>query len=327
MNLQFLISLFISFALVVGGANTAFASIAPGTDVGSAEHSIKGSDGFSVSLMVKSERNGLAKIGKRIYFYKNGKKFKGWKTVKSKRYYFKSNGRAATGSCKIKKKYYVFNSSGALVKAKKNIKVIKVGKSRYLVDSKGVAVKGWNVISGKLYYASVSGKCAANKTVDKVPFNSYGYAKPNNNRTKLLIEATGVVSKITNNSMSRLEKLKACFIYADSFRFIGTLFPDEVWLSNGDRRSLDKMNSGWQIEWALESLKTKRANCYGMSCAFAALAKVLGEDPYLASGPYRPSGYHICVRINGLYWDNAGDYMNSATCRDGEDEIHSIRFW
>lgn len=327
MNLQFLISLFISFALVVGGANTAFASIAPGTDVGSAEHSIKGSDGFSVSLMVKSERNGLAKIGKRIYFYKNGKKFKGWKTVKGKRYYFKSNGRAATGSYKIKKKYYVFNSSGALVKAKKNIKVIKVGKSRYLVDSKGVAVKGWKVISGKLYYASVSGKCAANKTVDKVPFNSYGYAKPNNNRTKLLIEAMAIVSKLTNDKMTRFEKLNSCWNYAASYRFIGSLFPEEVWIDSWTRKSLDKMKSGWQIGWALESMNTKRANCYGMSCAFAALAKVLGEDPYLASGPYNPNGYHICVRINGLYWDCAGSYRDSPTCRDGEDAAHSIKFW
>lgn len=311
MNLQFLISLFISFALVVGGANTAFASIAPGTDVGSAEHSIKGSDGFSVSLMVKPERNGLAKIGKRIYFYKNGKKFKGWKTVKGKRYYFKSNGRAATGSYKIKKKYYIFDSTGALVKAKKSIKIAKVGKSRYLVDSKGIAVKGWKVLSGKLYYAFSSGKCAANKTVDKVPFNSSGYAKPKNDRTKLLIEAMAIVSRLTNDDMTRLEKLEKCWNYVNSFRYRLSQRPPNH-------------NKGWQIPWAYSSLKIKIVNCNGIACGFSALAKVLGEDPYLV---LEHNYGHMWVTLNGKHWDSDLDIQDGDHAHHPDTNATKTRFW
>lgn len=325
MNPRLLISLILSCALIFGGADTALASMASKADANPAQQMAKVSngaysslmakadatDGTYSSLMVTAKKSGLVKVGKRTYFYKNGKKAKGWKTVKGEKYYFKSNGQAVTGSCKIKGKYYIFGSKGALIKAKKSIKAVKVGKCRYLVDSKGVAVKGWKVIAGKLYYAYSSGRCASGKTVDKVPFNSAGYAEPDNTRTKLLIEAIPIVTKLTDDDMTRYEKLEKCWIYVNSFRYRLTQKPPNH-------------KKGWHLPWAYTTLKVQIVNCNGIACAFAALAKVLGEDPYLVR---RHNRGHMWVIINGKHWDNDFDIRDGDHAHYPLTGVTITRFW
>ena len=44
------------------------------------------------------------------------------------------------------------------------------------MNKKGKAVKGWQKLGNKVYYASKTGKCAVNQTVDGIRLNKNGYA-------------------------------------------------------------------------------------------------------------------------------------------------------
>ena len=122
-----------------------------------------------VSLdLVNAGSMGLKKVNGKYYYYKNGKKVKNaWKTIDGKRYYFTKNGAAATLSTKVKGAYYVFGSNGVLQQgAKSGVRVVSLGKERYLVDKAGRAHAGWSASGAR--FAMRNGKCLRNawKTID-----------------------------------------------------------------------------------------------------------------------------------------------------------------
>ncbi|MBQ6361470.1 MAG: hypothetical protein IJJ25_10060 [Lachnospiraceae bacterium] len=91
-----------------------------------------------------ARKNGLVKVKKKYYYYKNGKKVKNtWQKVKGSKYYFGKNGAAATKSKKIGKTYYVFSTKGKLLKGK-GVRVKKISGKYYQVDKKGRAKSGWD---------------------------------------------------------------------------------------------------------------------------------------------------------------------------------------
>lgn len=299
MKIKPIIAVLISLGLAVSVPHAAFA----------AETSTS-SDNEIAMCSLDSSKNGLVKSGSTYYFYIDGKKLRNtWKTLSGSKYYFTKNGKAATGSCKIKGSYYIFSSSGKLQSSKKP-KVKTVGKSKYIYGMDGMAQIGWQVVSGKLYYASKTGKCAASKVVDKIPLSSKCYAKPSNVRTKLMIESLNVISKVTTDKMTRFQKLEACWKYVNSFRWRHEMFPN-------------KRKKDWQLQFAYDDLKNKLHNCCGLTASFCALAKALGEDPYMCTRGKE----HMWTRINGKYWDNVNKVKAGNQGYWPEVKSLSLRFW
>ncbi len=78
--------------------------------------------------------------GKKYYVNAAGKHKTGWFSYKGKKYYLdpKADGAAAAGLKKIGGKYYCFNKKGEMLTDRR---AYPVGKSHYVIDSKGVARK------------------------------------------------------------------------------------------------------------------------------------------------------------------------------------------
>lgn len=235
--------------------------------------------------------NGLVQVGKHYQYFKNGKPVKSrWKTIDGYKYYFKANGNAAVKSCKIHGTYYVFNVKGRLFTPKKD-SLVTVEDVKFYVTPKGIPIPGWKIIKKKLYYVYKNGRCAANETIDKIKFTEDGYAK-SDSISSLKIKTMQVTAKIIKPDMNKAQKLKTCWYYINSFRFKARSYPDET-------------KKNWKYQCALDMLNEKSGNCYGISHAFAALAKEIGYKPYVIVIPK----IHCWVRINGKYWDNMGNRM------------------
>lgn len=231
-----------------------------------------------------------------------------WKEKKSGRYYVKPDGRLATGSYKIKGKYYVFSAKGKLLRPKKN-SLMNVGKKTYYVSPKGIALTGWHVIRNKLYSMDKTGAVRKNKKYQGITLTDTGAAK-NSRETKIKLETVKAVASVTNEKMTKKQKLYACWNYITSkkkFRYIPK-YPD-----------LEEKE--WQRDTAYDMLKTKRGNCYSFACAFAAMANELGYESYVVYGRIRGSrdkeadGYtrHAWVKINGRYYDPEGRFAGWRT--------------
>ncbi len=244
---------------------------------------------------------GLQKVGKyRYYFSSVGRMQTGWQTINNKKYYFYKTstsskyGRAATGLVKIGSYRYYFSSSGVMQTGKK-----KISGSLYYFKSNGRARTGWFTVSGKLYYAASNGKLKTNTTYESVTFTKNGYAK-SNTASKLKIKCMKVVSSITNSSMTKAQKLKACWNYMTS-------------TSRWSYRVIyvSSYPSGWQLTFAYNMLTSGSGNCYSFACAFAALAHEVGYTPYVVVGRVKGTRdgaadgltRHCWVRINGCYYD------------------------
>lgn len=108
-------------------------------------------DGYLVdSKGVRQKKaNGFIKIGKKTYYYSNGKKTVGLKKIKGKRYYFSANG------------------------VRKNKGMVTVGANKYYIKN-GVVQTGWVTYKGKRYYFKKNGKMAVNTTVNGIKIGPDG---------------------------------------------------------------------------------------------------------------------------------------------------------
>lgn len=260
-------------------------------------------------VLQASVKKGLKKESGKYYYYVNGKRVTNtWKKINGKQYFFTPKGYAATYSAKIDGKLYVFNTAGQLIQPAKN-SIVKVGKNSYYVNKSGQAATGWMVLSNKLYFADSMGRFYKNKTYKGVTFSATGVAV-NNTASQLKIKTMRMVNSITNRSMTKAQKLRACWNYMVSksnFRYF-SYYPN-----------LSK--SGWQKQTALKTLNEKRGNCYGIACGFAALAYEVGYTPYVICGRVAGSRddaadgltRHCWVKINGLYYDPEAQLMGWMT--------------
>ena len=223
---------------------------------------------------------------------------KQWISEKGKKYYLKSNWNVPIGSYKIDGTYYIFNSKGMLLQPKKD-SLVTVGKTKYFVSPKGKPVPGWHITSGKLYNAKKTGEVRKNTKYEGITFSSTGDAK-NNEACKLKKKVMTVVASITKSNMTKEQKLRACWNYMVNkkrFRYVSK-YPN-------------LNESGWIGKTAYNMLSTRTGNCYSFACAFAALTKEIGYEPYVVCA--RISGRrdrardgltrHAWVRINGRYYD------------------------
>lgn len=242
--------------------------------------------------------------GERRYFSPgSGRMVVGWQKIGGKRYYLsKDTGEAVTGPQEIDGTYYIFKSNGQLAESK-GIRLVTVGNKRYCADKNGEAAAGWQLIAKKLYYVTRTGKVKSNTAYQGITFNSKGAAK-NDANSRLKIKAMQTFAAITNDSMTKSQKLDACWSYVvgGQFRY-AVKYPD--------------LNvSGWQRQAAYDMLSAHSGNCYGFACVFAALAEEAGYKPYVICGRVHGSrdravdGYtrHAWVRINGRYYDPEAHY-------------------
>lgn len=250
---------------------------------------------------------GCVKIGsKRYLFRSNGRLVLPKKASVVKeggyKYYVKTNGQAATGNVRVNGIVYIFRTDGRLYRPSKT-SLYTDGSKYYLVKTSGAACIGWNVVNNHLYYANNSGVLWTNRTYEGIVFNKKGMAT--NYAAQLKMKAMSVMSSITKSSMTKAQKLKACWNYMVN-RSTFTYWP----------KYPDLNKKGWQKETALDMLKTRRGNCYSFACAFAALAAEAGYSPKVICG--RISGTrdqaadgltrHAWVQIDGLYYDPEGEY-------------------
>lgn len=241
--------------------------------------------------------------GRRYFVKKTGRMASGWLKISGKKYYFSpEDGEPLTGAQEIGGKHYIFNSKGQLAQSD-GISLVAAGGRYYCADKNGHAASGWHLIKGKLYYASKTGKAKTSTTYQGIAFGSRGAAK-NSITARSKIKAMQVFVSITNENMTKSQKLAACwdYIISGSFRYAAK-YPN-------------LQSSGWQRKTAYEMLTSHSGNCYSFACAFAALASEAGYQPYVICGRVRGSrdraadGYtrHAWVQINGLHYDPEAQY-------------------
>lgn len=249
------------------------------------------------------KKEGLYEENGKYYYYQKGKKIKNkWKDIKisskTKRYYFQADGSACTSVAKIKGTYYCFSELGRLYRSSTN-KLITIGKYQYCPDKYGRCQTGWILVNKKLYYANSKGRIQKNKTVDGIKLKKSGAASTSSVAAKLKIKSLKVIADITKPSMSKAQKLKACWNYVVSRKF------------GYANMSPNLKEKDWQKKFAYRMLETRRGSCSSFACAFAALASAVGYDPVVVYGRVPGSrdqaadGYtrHCWVRIGGKYYD------------------------
>lgn len=252
-------------------------------------------------------KSGLVKEGRYYRYYgRNGQRYKNrWAKINGRRYFFNEKGNAVTYSLKRGRYVYVFDTMGRLLQPSRAA-VKKVGKYSYYVDTRGRASTGWMIIKNRLYYADSKGRLYKNRTREGVTFTKYGYAK-DDTASRLKKTTMNIVSKITNSRMTQAQKLRACWNYVlGNVRYV-SYYPSG--------------RTGWQRELAYLALAQGGGNCYGFACAFSALAREIGYNPYLVCG--RVSGSrdgaadgmtrHCWVLIDGAYYDPEGQYAGWCT--------------
>ncbi len=109
-----------------------------------------------------------------------------------------------------------------------------------------------------------------------------------------------VIRKNTDESMTRMEKLKAVYLYTrDNIRYIGYGNHD---LSYRPAHGKD----GWMTECATHTLQEGDGNCYHFAAVFAALARGLGYQAYATAGvigsEMQPHGWVEILDGDGKIW-------------------------
>ena len=202
-------------------------------------------------------------------YYRNGKLANGTVTVKGKKLNF-DKGVLRTGMQTINGNKYYYNTSGVL---QKNGIVGSDKSGWYYADkngkidfsySNGITQNGkdWNVMSGK----ATRVKTKSDKT---------------------LFRALKVVAKVTNKSMSKSQKLKACFNYTkNAYKELNPRIPHYH-------------GSDWPIIYANDMFVDGAGNCFSYGAAFAYMAKAIGyKNVYCCN-----SGGHGWAEVDGLVYD------------------------
>lgn len=259
-----------------------------------------------------ASRENLLKEGKNLYYLTpKGRKVKNqWKIIDGDYYYFGADGCAVTGGVTFKNNViFVFGEDHKKIRNKANT-IVTVGKhSYYLRTNGGRAATGYIIYKDNLYYASPTGKLYKNRSREnKYYFTASGAAKQNTDAL-LKIRCMQITSAITNSNMTQSQKLYACWRYVVG----GNIHYWSYYPNLGV--------SGWQRSMALYTLTNRGGNCYGFACAFAALAKEVGYEPYIVYG-YVPGSRdgrsdgmtrHCWVQIAGLSYDPEGTYAGWAS--------------
>ncbi len=197
--------------------------------------------------------------------------------------------KAAKNGLKQENGKYYYYKKGAKVKNT----WITIGKKEYYFKSDASAAIGWTKIGKKAYYFTAKAVKVKNKKVDGVKLNKKGEASLSNERVAMLVKTQSAVAKITKNSQSKEQKLKAC--YADMLKcsYAGKFFPTDT--------------SGWEVKYASDMLDGRKGNCYSYAAAFGMLARACGFNAKIVTGQISKDGAdaisHAWVEIGGKVYD------------------------
>ena len=270
---------------------------------------------FGAFFMSKASgrKTGWKKENGLWFYYENGVRVKNqWRTLPvtlsngktvTRKFFFRRNGAACTGVLKLNGKYYTFTVRGML-NASSNNKIYKVGDYYYCPDKNGVCRTGWIISSGKLYFANKLGRLVHDKTIGgEAGIQFKGIEAVRNVACVSKLLCLQVINRVTDSSMSKSEKLYACWRYlVDNCDYVLRYNPtlsDPLWMKRK----------------AMEMLQSHGGDCISYACAFAGLAASLGYSPKVIHGRVpgtrdgAADGYttHYWVLINGLQYDPEGE--------------------
>lgn len=255
------------------------------------------------------------------YYYwrqENGKilKKRGWHIVNNKKYFLLSDGKRAKGWTKVGGKYLYFQTNGL---QRKQRGLFKAGGSVYCLKADFSRATGMYWVNGKRYYFHTkTGKLIKDQKILVVD-NKYYSADKDGVITRLnpleaqaALEAQKIINKCTNSSMSREQKLRACFNY--------TLWNIKYKTDPFDKAKFEVKD--WQYQRVIQACKSGFVgNCYAFACIFAACAKELGYEPYVIVAAVD----HGFVQINGLYYDNMGPLFGVSSPKF-RTWLHRVKF-
>ncbi len=224
---------------------------------------------YSYTVRCLDEKGGLISYYRdNALYYRNGKLADGKFTVGEDVYRLKNGVRSGLQTVGGKKYYY--DAKGNL---KKNGIVGSDTDGWYYANKNGVI--DFNYVNGIVYNGS-------NWIV------SNGKAKKAKTKAEItLFRAAKEVYKATNTTMTKSQKLRACFDYAKkTYREFNPRIPHYTGMD-------------WPIVYANDMFVGGGGNCFSYAAAFAFMAKAIGyEEVYCCN-----SGGHGWAEIDGLIYD------------------------
>ena len=170
--------------------------------------------------------------------------------------------------------YQIYRSVKKAGKFKRIATVRKAGRAWYV--NKGLK-------TNRSYYYKVR---AFRKTADGYCFSRFSAVKRQTPRTKLQIRTDAFIRKATKPSMTKRQKLRACYKYMrDHYRYI-------------NRAVVETGATGWVNRYASRFFKDKGGNCCSWAAAYTTAAKRLGFPAKAISGKI----YYA----NGALWGRHG---------------------
>ena len=217
--------------------------------------------------------NGKYTVGGKVVMFTNGVLIrKGYATINGKMYYFDSNGvMQKNGVVGTAKEGYRYADKNGVVNLKYTGLAKKGTTTWYFKNGKldttlraAVTVSGtdYNVLDGKAYKVSTT-------------------------RDRTLFRALKIVAKVTKPTMTKAQKLRACWNHIRSA--YGECNP----------RNPEYFGNDWPEVYANDIFVDGTGNCFSYAAAFAYLAKAVGYPNCYACN----SGGHGWSEIDGLVYD------------------------
>ena len=266
---------------------------------------------YSVKKGTRTLKTGILKKGSKYYSYSAGKTRKLSKEtlyVKGKTYtgyYLNSKNRMYTakkGTCTLETGILKAGTQYYGYKAGKNQ---KLSKDTLYVDGK--VYTGYYQDSGNLMYSVNKGTCSpvtatlnagtgyysqnAKKiqtlSATTVYINGKAMEGMSPESLETLLRAQAVVAGITNDSMTKEQKLRVCFDYVkEAYLEIKPRIPHYLGMD-------------WPVIYANDMFVNGAGNCCSYAAAFAYMAKAIGYDEVYCCN----SGGHGWAEIDGLIYD------------------------
>lgn len=248
---------------------------------------------------------------------KEDKNAPGWhKKANGQKYYIRANGKKAVGWVKIQNKYYYFKKNGTL---NPKTGLVKIGKYTYYIGKNGSRCEpGIRKYKKKSYYFDKNGRLVTNKRAYQIKNKYYNISSKGVLEKISALEAQceketqKFISRHTKSSMTKQQKLRACFNYLLAYMRYRPQSPN--WSEFKQKE--------WYYKRAINTFRspTLDGNCYSFACTVASCAKELGYKPTVVV----ITADHGFVMIDGKYYDNMkGGLFGSATPSHANYQVYA----
>lgn len=234
-----------------------------------------------------------------------------------KKYYLNQYGYRSSKRWRlVDGKYYYFQKNGVMYEKKG---WFRLKKQKYYLEKGGYRATGLKKISGQTFYFDPKGRLVKNKTAYPVKnryynINERGVAERVSTARVLCSQETRrFIQQHTNPSMTRDQKLRACYSYLLAYMH----YRPKTF------QAADFVGKDWPYNRALTVFRspTLTGNCYGFACCVASCARELGFNPYVIV----TTGDHGFVMIDGRYYDNMSALYASPT-HPPYNILHKVQF-